>query len=111
MIDFFDDTLISPLEEVFHMSEKTCVRVVISGTVQGVGFRWRAMEAALALGVAGWIANRPDGSVEAVFQGSLSAVDEMIRWSRKGPPGAKIDGFEIHQHDIDREIHEFLILR
>jgi len=93
------------------MSERTCIRIVISGTVQGVGFRRRAREAALSLGIAGWIANRPDGSVEAVFQGSQSAVDEMIRWTRKGPSGAKVGELEIHRHDIDAEIHEFIILR
>ncbi|GAB6281144.1 MAG: acylphosphatase [Thermovirga sp.] len=93
------------------MSERTCIRVIISGTVQGVGFRWRTREVALSLGIVGWIANRPDGSVEAVFQGSRSAVDEMIRWTRTGPPGAKVDGLEIHLHDIDAEIREFYILR
>lgn len=93
------------------MSERICIRVVISGIVQGVGFRRRTREAALSLGIDGWIANRPDGKVEAVFQGSLSAVDEMIQWIRKGTSGAKIDGLEIHRLDVDTEIREFIILR
>ena len=93
------------------MKEKTCIRVEISGIVQGVGFRWKAREAALALGIAGWIKNRPDGDVEAVFQGPGSSVDEMIRWARQGPAGAKVIEIKLHPQKIDEELRGFMILK
>jgi acylphosphatase len=66
------------------MSEKT-VRVRIEGRVQGVGFRdWTAREAALR-GLRGWVRNRSDGSVEAIFAGSAAAVDDMVEACRRGP--------------------------
>ena len=72
------------------MGREKCARVIITGTVQGVGFRWRARQAALSLGLSGWIKNRLDGGVEAVFQGSPESVDQMIEWVRVGPPGAVV---------------------
>lgn len=68
----------------------SCIKVEISGKVQGVGFRWRTREAAMALGISGWIKNRPDGKVEAVFKGEQDKMDEMLRWIRKGPAGAEV---------------------
>jgi acylphosphatase len=68
----------------------SCIRIEISGKVQGVGFRWKTREAALALGISGWIKNRPDGKVEAVFKGEQCRIDEMLRWIRKGPAGAEV---------------------
>jgi acylphosphatase len=61
------------------------VRVVVSGDVQGVGFRWSAREEAQARGVAGWVRNRPDGRVEAVFEGPREAVQALVEWCRTGP--------------------------
>jgi acylphosphatase len=72
------------------MNCNRCVRVIITGIVQGVGYRWRAREAALSLGITGWIKNRPDGSVEAVFQGPPGPLEEMIKWAWSGPPGAAV---------------------
>lgn len=68
------------------MDGHKCVRVIITGIVQGVGFRWRGRQTAMALEVRGWIRNRPDGSVEAVLQGPSDLVDEMLDWISKGPP-------------------------
>ena len=69
-------------------------RVVVHGFVQGVFFRATcAREAALG-GVAGWVRNFPDGSVEAVFEGEALAVEAMIGWCRRGPEGAHVDGME-----------------
>jgi acylphosphatase len=47
-----------------------------------------------ALGVAGWVSNRPDGAVEAVFEGDAEAVESMVRFARRGPEGAVVDGVE-----------------
>lgn len=93
------------------MSETTCIKVLISGIVQGVGFRWRGREKAISLGITGWIANRPDGDVEAVFQGSENSVNDMIRWARKGPPGATVIEIKILRHEFDKELSDFSILR
>src|SRR3954463_8877799 len=69
-------------------------QVTIRGRVQGVGFRYWARRAAVARGLEGWVRNRRDGSVEAVFAGDEQAVVEMIRLCRRGPDGARVDTLE-----------------
>ena len=69
-------------------------RVRVWGSVQGVFFRATCAREASRRGVAGWVRNLPDGSVEAVFEGEAPAVEAMIAWSRRGPEGADIDGVE-----------------
>ena len=64
--------------------------VVIRGRVQGVGYRAWTEYAALERGLAGWVRNRRDGSVEAVFAGPAEAVAGMIEACRRGPPGARV---------------------
>jgi acylphosphatase len=66
------------------------VRVVISGRVQGVGYRAWTEDEARERGIAGWVRNRRDGSVEALFAGSEDEVRGMIEACREGPPGARI---------------------
>lgn len=70
------------------------VRIRISGVVQGVGFRFCCRREALALGVRGWVRNRLDGSVEAVAEGAVGAVDRFVDWCRTGPRGARVTGVE-----------------
>jgi acylphosphatase len=65
--------------------------VVVSGLVQGVFFRDTCRREATRRGVAGWVRNNPDGTVEAVFEGSDDAVDAMVRWMADGPPGARVE--------------------
>ena len=76
-------------------SEKIRRRVVISGRVQGVGFRWSCRRTAEALGVAGWCRNLPDGRVEAVFEGDRTAVEGAVAWARGGPPSAIVTSFDV----------------
>jgi acylphosphatase len=66
-------------------------RVVIRGRVQRVGFRAFAERMALERGLDGWVRNRSDGTVEAVFAGAANAVEGMIEACRRGPPGAQVD--------------------
>jgi acylphosphatase len=69
--------------------------VHVRGRVQGVFFRAEARERARSLGVDGWAANEPDGSVEAVFEGRHAQVESMIQWCRRGPRGAEVEGVEV----------------
>ena len=62
--------------------------LLVTGRVQGVGFRFYMERKARDLGVTGWVRNRRDGAVEAVVQGSSGAVEAMIAWARRGPPSA-----------------------
>lgn len=73
------------------------VRVIVSGTVQGVFFRDSCMRRAVEDRVNGWVRNLADGSVEAVFEGEPEAVDAMIDWSRHGPPRASVARVEVHE--------------
>ena len=76
------------------MSERVTLRLTIRGRVQGVGFRYSMHEEAMRLGLAGWVRNRRDGSVEAVVQGVAPAVEAMRRWAERGPPAATVDSVE-----------------
>ena len=62
--------------------------LVISGRVQGVGFRYAMAEEAERLGVSGWVRNRRDGTVEAVVDGD--AADALLAWAKRGPPAARV---------------------
>ncbi len=75
------------------------VRVVVSGRVQGVWYRGWTVDEARARGLDGWVRNRRDGSVEAVFQGPAAAVAEMVAACRQGPPMARVVAVETHRHD------------
>jgi acylphosphatase len=69
-------------------------QAVIRGRVQGVGFRYWTRRAATARGLQGWVRNRRDGSVEAVFAGPEQAVADMIRLCRRGPDAAWVDAVD-----------------
>lgn len=71
------------------------VRAIIKGRVQGVWFRAWTQGQANRLGVVGWVRNRTDGSVEAVFSGSKENVDAMVERCRKGPPLARVDSIDL----------------
>ena len=79
------------------MSVPTIRRIVVRGRVQGVGYRVWVEDTAILDGLEGWVRNRRDGSVEAVFAGAAEAVAALIEACRKGPPSAHIDAVE--QHD------------
>jgi acylphosphatase len=72
-------------------------RIVVHGRVQGVGFRFAVARRAQARGLAGWVRNRPDGSVEAVFEGEAEAVEALVRFCREGPRGALVARAEVVQ--------------
>lgn len=65
-------------------------RAVVSGSVQGVGFRFFAERAAREAGVTGWVRNRPDGTVETVVEGAEDAVERYLERLRSGPPAGRV---------------------
>ena len=67
------------------------VRAVVQGRVQGVFFRASTQEEAERLGLRGWVRNRPDGSVETVFEGEENAVTAMVTWLHQGPPSSLVE--------------------
>ncbi|MGH9465330.1 MAG: acylphosphatase [Thermoanaerobaculia bacterium] len=72
-----------------------CRHVLVSGRVQGVGFRWSARHRARELGLAGWARNLPDGRVELVLEGGEEPVRAMLAWLAQGPPAARVAHLEV----------------
>lgn len=83
------------------MSERMRRRVTVHGRVQGVFFRESARRAAASRGVSGWIANRPDGSVEAVFEGEPDAVRGLVRFCSDGPRGARVERVDEREEAVE----------
>lgn len=67
-----------------------CFRVLISGRVQGVGYRYSTREKAKTIGIVGWVRNLPNGQVEATIVGSPDQVDQIMMWFHEGPTAAKV---------------------
>ena len=78
-------------------------RVVVHGRVQGVFFRDSCERMARSAGVSGWVRNRNDGAVEAVFEGERAAVDRMVAWARQGPRRADVEDVEVFDEEPVRE--------
>jgi acylphosphatase len=72
---------------------------VVTGRVQGVFFRDTTRRRAEAAGVSGWVGNRSDGAVEAVFEGEEAAVDELVEFCRRGPSRAEVTAVEVTDED------------
>jgi acylphosphatase len=72
-------------------------RVVVWGRVQGVFFRANVRQRAEGRGVAGWVRNSPDGTVEAWFEGDADAVEALVEWCRVGPRGASVDRVDVEE--------------
>lgn len=77
-------------------------RVTVRGRVQGVGFRYALASRAEAAGVTGWARNRADGTVEAVLEGPLDAVERMLAFCRSGPRGALVEGVDVADEEPER---------
>jgi acylphosphatase len=78
-------------------------RVVVHGHVQGVFFRDSVRALAQQRRVNGWVANRRDGAVEAVFEGDRAAVDRLVELCREGPRGAQVDSVEVLEEEPEGE--------
>lgn len=75
------------------------IHLWISGRVQGVGYRAATADKASVTGVSGWVRNLPDGRVEAVFEGSSSQIESMLRWCYQGSPSAIVQRIEQQEED------------
>ncbi len=73
------------------------IRLRVRGSVQGVGFRWFVRVSARRLGLSGWVANAPDGSVEIAASGDQAKLDELRRVVGRGPDGAHVEGVDVLQ--------------
>lgn len=78
-------------------SDHKTVRALVYGRVQGVFFRDSCQQHARGLGVKGWVRNRPDGTVEAVFSGHPADVDTLVSWARTGPPHARVTNVQVEE--------------
>jgi acylphosphatase len=92
------------------MAENVRARAVISGRVQGVAFRFETQWTAERIGVRGWVRNRPDGTVQALFEGERARVEEMLAWCRRGPALARVAAVDVTWEDYRGEFKEFIIL-
>jgi acylphosphatase len=81
----------------------TRAHVSVRGRVQGVSFRLETQARARQLGVAGWVRNVPDGSVEAVFEGDEEDVRRMVEWCRRGPRAAHVTSVDVRWEDARAE--------
>jgi acylphosphatase len=75
-----------------HAPERMRLEATVTGRVQGVYFRQSTAEQARAMGLAGWVANRPDGSVRVCAEGEVAALKRLLAWLHHGPSGAYVDG-------------------
>jgi acylphosphatase len=73
--------------------------VLISGRVQGVGYRYATVDTASQLKLTGWVRNLPDSRVEAVFEGTREVVEEMVRWCHIGPPAAVVQNVVVEYEE------------
>ena len=91
------------------MTRDRSVSVIIHGRVQGVAFRHYTRLRALELGVAGWVRNLPDGTVEGLFEGEAAAVGSMVDWCRTGSPASQVERLELCEGACGGEFDTFSI--
>lgn len=91
------------------MQQNVRAHLIITGLVQGVYYRVSARKEALALGLTGWIKNRPDGAVEAAIEGNREKAVKFIDWCRQGPPKSQVSDVQLEWEDYKGEYQDFRI--
>lgn len=91
------------------MSKVKAIRAIVSGRVQGVGYRYRTLEEAGRLGLSGWVRNLPSGQVEVLAQGPAAAVDHLVAWLAGGPRWASVSGVEVRPAEPDAGLVTFQV--
>jgi acylphosphatase len=84
------------------------VRAIVTGRVQGVGFRASTVAEARACGLTGWVRNLADGSVELEAQGDEALVAALLAWCAHGPPSARVTDVRVEERDALPDEHGFL---
>ena len=87
--------------EIARAADRVTRRVVVTGRVQGVWYRGWTVEQARARGLVGWVRNRRDGAVEALFAGPAADVEAMIAACREGPPAARVADVRVEAAGAD----------
>ncbi len=87
----------------------SCVRIIVTGVVQGVGFRWFVEESALGLGLTGWVKNRLDGSVELEAEGYKNMLNELIKVLHIGPRASTVKGVNVEWKPYEKKYNSFKI--
>ncbi len=85
------------------------LHIVIEGIVQGVFFRAGTIEESRKLGLTGWVKNSSDGRVEAVFEGDIYKIEQIVEWCKKGPPGAVVRNVETNWEQVTGDYDTFTI--
>lgn len=87
------------------------VRLTVTGRVHGVSYRARALEQARMLGLAGYVRNLPDGTVDILAEGEAERLEEFVAWCRKGPPLAKVSHVAVLAEEYVPSEHERFLIR
>lgn len=85
------------------------LRLLISGRVQGVGYRAAALHKARSLGLCGWVRNLRSGQVELCAEGPKEVLEELVEWCRRGPPAARVTFVETTPSAATGEFHDFTV--
>jgi acylphosphatase len=87
------------------------VKIIVSGRVQGVAFRYYTRQQALKIGVKGTVRNLPDGSVGIIASGPSELIGELIAWAHKGSPASRVTGVDVQEWGIKSDFDSFRIVR
>ncbi len=90
---------------------KIRARVIVTGLVQGVNFRFYTRQSALSFNVTGWVRNLPDGSVEGCFEGDEADVNALVGWCRTGPDWARVEQVDVRTEEDRGEFDGFEVRR
>ena len=85
------------------------LKLIISGRVQGVCYRWFTRDTAAELGLTGWVRNLPDGTVEAVVEGERDKLEQLLGWCRRGPDLARVTDIQAEWEEGTGEFQDFTI--
>ena len=89
------------LSDATNSADRVCLSVLITGKVQGVGYRYSTKEQAITRELTGWVRNLKDGRVEAWIVGDRTHVNSMVDWLHAGPPAAKVTGVTLEEKPLE----------
>jgi acylphosphatase len=89
--------------------ESISVRLLVTGKVQGVYFRFNMQQVAMKNSVVGWVRNLPDGNVEALLEGNKEDVNQVVQWSKDGPENARVDEVKMDYGQYTGKYKDFII--